>query len=290
MITLTFLVLCAASTPAAAAPCPKSCATIKKSDLTAKSGVYSICPDGKDTSKILVYCDQTTQGGGWMLMLTQDHAKYQYALSVNPLTQNLNVDNPSPTSRYSRDWSKSKIASPVGGSEFLLKRGRSGQSVRFVQGVGENFCGFGQEILACSKSHDNQDCYYSDEYYNNYRLSYYSLYYSLFGPKTGPKPCDKVKTERYFTKGTAYDRDNNLLPKVKYFNGCSHYRRGCHAGDGFGGIGFSDDYDWLLDNGYGVASDGELRWNSATRDPTEKYTYWYRGKAIAPLLYSTCSI
>ena len=40
--------------------CPMSCLAIKQSDPTATSGVYAICPDGKLSRKISVYCDQTT--------------------------------------------------------------------------------------------------------------------------------------------------------------------------------------------------------------------------------------
>ena len=231
-----------------AGPCLKSCSAIKKSDSKAKSGVFSICPDGKASSKISVYCDQTTQGGGWMLMLTQDHATEQYAKSVNPLTQNLNVDKPSPTSRYSRDWSKTGIASPLGGSEFLLKRGTSGEFVRFVQGKDKKFCGFG---------HQTTDC-------NNDNVNY---------------------GHGYYTEGAAYDQDNKLLCEIKYFNGCN-YRGGCGK-NGIDGIGFGSLQDHLRatdgDRGYGVTAwPGGLRWNSATLDSGKNvpYTYWYRyGKA-----------
>ena len=230
--------------------CLKSCSAIKQSDPTANDGVYSICPDGKHSSKISVYCDQTTQGGGWMLMLTQDHATEQYAKSVNPLTQNLNVDKPSPLSRYSRDWSKTGIASPLGGSEFLLKRGTSGEFVRFVQGKDKKFCGFG---------HQTTDC-------NNDNVNYHHGYY---------------------TEGAAYDQDNKLLSGIKYFNGCN-YGGGCRR-KGVDGIGFGSLQDHLRatdgDRGYGVTAwPGGLRWNSKTPDSGKNvpYTYWYREAPLGP--------
>ena len=236
--------------PPGGGACLKSCSAIKKSDSKAKSGVYSICPDGKDSSKITVYCDQTTQGGGWMLMLTQDHATDQYAKSVNPLTQDLNANKPSPTARYSRDWSKTEIASPPGGSEFLLKRGTSGQFVRFVQGKDKKFCGFG---------HQTKDC-------NN---------------------KDADVGHGYYTEGTAFDQDNKLLPKVKYFNGCN-YGGGCGS-HGIDGIGFGSLQNHLRathgDTGYGVTAwPGGLRWNSATPDSGKNvpYTYWYREAPLGP--------
>lgn len=236
--------------PPGGGACLKSCSAIKKSDSKSKSGVYSICPDGKDSSKITVYCDQTTQGGGWMLMLTQDHATDQYSKSVNPLTQNLNANKPSPTGRYSRDWSKTEIASPPGGSEFLLKRGTSGQFVRFVQGKDKKFCGFGHQTTDCNNKDANVG-------------------------------------HGYYTEGTAFDQDNKLLPKVKYFNGCN-YGGGCGS-SGVDGIGFGSLQNHLRsthgDTGYGVTAwPGGLRWNSATADTGKNvpYTYWYREAPLGP--------
>ena len=229
--------------------CKKSCSAIKQSDSSATTGVVEICPDGTESSKISVYCDQTTQGGGWMLLLTQDDAYNQYSVSpgVNPLTQNLNVDTPSPTSRYSRDWGATKVALPPGGSEWLLKRGTSGKFVRFVQGTDKKFCGFGHQTTDCN---DN----------------------------------DAEQGHGFYTEGTAYDQDNNLIPKVKYFNGCN-YGGGCGA-DGIDGIGFGDLRDHLRatsgDTGYGgTAWPGGMRWGSDSTDSGANlpYTYWLKPSA-----------
>jgi hypothetical protein len=85
-----------------------------------------------------VFCDMTTDGGGWMLLLTQTSASDQYAGSVSPFTQSLNADSPSLITGYSRDWSGD--LAPESGDEFLLKSSAQGDWVRFVQ---ENtWCGW----------------------------------------------------------------------------------------------------------------------------------------------------
>ena len=51
------------------------------------SGVYELCASASVSNKLeKVYCDQDTNGGGWMLLLTQTDAKDQYAGSHNPLS------------------------------------------------------------------------------------------------------------------------------------------------------------------------------------------------------------
>merc|ERR1712224_656388 len=235
--------------------CLASCADIKASDSSSASGLYSICPNGEDSSKISVYCDQTTDGGGWMLLLTQDHATGQYDGSVNPLTQNLNADTPSTTSQYSRDWSTTEIPSPAGGSEFLIKRGTSGNWVRFVQGVDKNFCGFGHQTTDCNNG--NEDIGHG-----------------------------------YYTEGQAYDESGTLLAGIIYFNGCN-YGGGC-ASSGVDGIGFGSNKNHLLGNygqtGYGATAwPGELRWGQDAVDTGSNipYTYWLR---VKPCLASCLDI
>ena len=78
-----------------------------------------------------VFCDQTTAGGGWQLLLTHLDPITQYSGSVSPLATDLNVDSPSTATAYSRDWS-TILNDPQPGDEFLLKRS-NGDWVRFVQ-------------------------------------------------------------------------------------------------------------------------------------------------------------
>ena len=228
-----------------------------------------------------------------MLMFTQNQVGSEHARMVNPFAQDLNEDNPSPTSQYSRDWSKTEIPTPVGGSEFLLKRGNSGEFVRFVQGNNKSFCGFGQENSDCDLSNSDIFClfdeYNSEDYYEIYVT--YEQYYII--------ECDKVARERYITEGTACDQDNKLLPNIEYFTGCNRYDGNCRADYDCsnyncdeqisGGIGFSSHHGYLdnsgyspnchgriANRGYGLALDGTLLWNSTTKDSGENYTYWYR--------------
>merc|ERR1711966_309913 len=65
--------------------------------VTSGSGVYTI-------GGYQVYCEMSTDGGGWMLLLSQTDVHSQYSGSVNPLSQDLNTNDPSVTSGYSRNW------------------------------------------------------------------------------------------------------------------------------------------------------------------------------------------
>lgn len=121
------------SSPAEAA---YSCKELRD-DHAPPDGAYWVDPDASGAlAPIYVYCDMSTGGGGWTLLLTQAHASNQYAGSVTPW-QDLNTGTPDPLTPYSRDWDG--LLSPAVGSEFMVQRA-DGAHVRFVQSAA--WCGW----------------------------------------------------------------------------------------------------------------------------------------------------
>ena len=79
------------------------------------------------------YCDMTTDGGGWTLVLTQLNPTSQYAGSTSPLVVDMNINEPHLTTPYSRNWrGLSSVVEPISGSEWLLRNSDEGW-MRFVQ-------------------------------------------------------------------------------------------------------------------------------------------------------------
>jgi hypothetical protein len=79
----------------------KSCAEIKANDPSASDGIYEIDPDGSGGNQPFeVYCDMTTDDGGWTLVFRHD-ASDGYFSGVDEAA-NVNQDNPGlSTKKYS---------------------------------------------------------------------------------------------------------------------------------------------------------------------------------------------
>jgi hypothetical protein len=109
----------------------KSCLAFKNAGNN-KDGVYQL------NNGINVYCDMTTSGGGWMLLLTQLDGRNQYEGSVSPFVHSVAETYPSPKSAYSRNW---KFFTPQKGNQFMLKNNAMpGRFIRFEQGT--TWCGW----------------------------------------------------------------------------------------------------------------------------------------------------
>lgn len=61
-------------TPSPPKTCYYSCADALQTTCDSWAGLYSICPSGRDNETFTVYCDQNTNGGGWMLLYSYNHS------------------------------------------------------------------------------------------------------------------------------------------------------------------------------------------------------------------------
>ena len=113
-----------------------SCNDIKKNNPGASSGLYNVFLEDGKVHK--VYCDQKTQGGGWLLLHTHINPKGMFGGSRHPLKHNYNPDSPDPTKGYSRDWGSLK--NPKKGSEVMVAKTKGGADQRVA--VVDHFCGW----------------------------------------------------------------------------------------------------------------------------------------------------
>merc|ERR1719183_73722 len=106
------------------------------------TGVYPL------SSGISVFCDMSTAGGGWQLLLTQTHAMDQYDGSTSPFVVDLNTQFPDPNKQYSRNWTP--LIKPQVLDEFLLTSTADNDYVRFVT---SKFCAWQTQTCGGGSTH-----------------------------------------------------------------------------------------------------------------------------------------
>lgn len=83
----------------------RTCKTLHSAYPSLVSDTYYIDPDGfGGEAPFIVYCDMTTDDGGWTLMLNYDHSLDTVPGSPNMLATELNPSTPSEGTEFSRDW------------------------------------------------------------------------------------------------------------------------------------------------------------------------------------------
>lgn len=224
---------------------------------------------------VSVFCDGDTDGGGWLLLLSQNSVSNQYSGSKNPLTQELNVNTPSPDSQYSRNWGN-LLGDPQPGAEFMIQRAHTGDFVRFVQSG--KWCGWS----------NTKNCNHGDHQTGHPFFTTGNTY-----DKTGAEIVAlDVRTARH--QCDSWGCGGKTL---KYFNGCA-LSGGC--GGSSDGIGFGNLESHLRrptstgDHAYGGSAWGPaLAWDTSGADTevggSKFYTYWYRAYTgpVKPVILDT---
>ena len=121
---------CPPSPPSPPSPLPyiyNSCAELH---LIAgqPTGVYGMKIAGTEVTD--VYCDMDTNGGGWMLLLTQTDGITDFSGSVVPFKQSASASAPSTSTTYARDWSDTGAGLlPAANDQIMIKRNSDGDWV-----------------------------------------------------------------------------------------------------------------------------------------------------------------
>ena len=102
-----------------------SCLAIKQSEPMSASGVYQIDPDGVGpVAPFNVYCDMTTDGGGWTLVLKADGTKatftYDAALWTNNATYQTNFPDLDRVEAKLQSWTTVGFTEVLVGLEYPI--------------------------------------------------------------------------------------------------------------------------------------------------------------------------
>jgi len=131
-----------------------TCETVIVHDI--QSSCYGASNTGIYTLRnvnVPVFCEMGLSCGNWLLLATITDAKDQYKGSTSPFVADKNEIFPSITKAYSRDWRLLTNIDPQPGDEFMIRRGKTNDHVRFVI---EKWCGWGDETNNCDDDSDTE--------------------------------------------------------------------------------------------------------------------------------------